>query len=239
MLQPSKFKVSIIIPCLNEEKYIGNLLANLENQEGIDSEIIVVDGGSKDKTINIVHKFPKIRLIKSKPQVADQRHLGAKKAKGNLLIFLDADSKIPKNFLTHGLREFEERGLDIGCPFYSPYPFSYLTLLIYFFFNIMFFIFQKISPSGAGSCIIVTNSLYHKSGGFDSKYKFDDIQFIRKASKLGIFGMLSNYIYVSDRRFRQYGNFKMFLTYLLLSVLFLVGAFKLANKIPYGFNYKK
>jgi glycosyltransferase involved in cell wall biosynthesis len=239
MLQSRKFKVSIIIPCLNEEKYIGDLLSNLENQIDTGSEIIVVDGNSKDKTIKIIRKFPKVKLLKGKPQVATQRHKGAIESKTDTLVFLDADTKLPAKFLSSSLKEFNQRGLKIACPFYLPYPYSFSTFIIYIIFDLLFLIFQKIFPSGAGSCVIVQKTLYKKTGGFDPKYKFDDIQFIRRASKYGRFGILKQFVYVSDRRFREYGNLSMLLTYLILSALFMIGAFKLANRVPYSFNYKK
>lgn len=230
-----QIKASIIIPTLNEEGHIKNLLTNLKEQDQ-GFEIIIVDGGSKDKTIKLIKKFPNVKLLKFKNQVALQRHKGAASASGKILIFLDADVKLPADFLQKSLKDFKKRKLKIACPYYFPTPFSPLIFSIYAFFNLVFFLFQKIAPSGAGSCIFVDKIFYMESGGFNQNYKFEDIEFIRRAAKISKFGMLKSYIFVSDRRFRNKGILRMLLTYLLLSFLFLIGAFKIANRISYSYD---
>lgn len=88
---------SVIIPTLNEEKFVGNLLESLAEQTYGDFEVIVVDGGSKDKTLMVVRRFAKkllkLTIMKSpRAHVSYQRNLGAKKATGDWLIFMDADT---------------------------------------------------------------------------------------------------------------------------------------------------
>ena len=77
---------SIVIPCLNEEKYLPKLLTNLEKQTLKDFEVIVVDGQSEDKTLAKATSFNnrlKIKTLKAdKRNVSFQRNLGAKNAKG-------------------------------------------------------------------------------------------------------------------------------------------------------------
>ena len=79
---PKSMKFSVIIPTLNEEKYVGVLLNSLEKQEFKDFEVLVVDGNSKDSTCKVVRAYtksvPNFRLIKSpKRGVAYQRNYGA------------------------------------------------------------------------------------------------------------------------------------------------------------------
>ncbi|MEJ2113081.1 MAG: glycosyltransferase, partial [Flavobacteriaceae bacterium] len=93
-------QLSIIIPILNEAKIIGNLLHYLiknSSKENL-SEIILVDGGSTDETIEIIETFNEVTLLNSKKGRAKQMNLGAKHAKGNILYFLHADSFPPKDF---------------------------------------------------------------------------------------------------------------------------------------------
>lgn len=94
---------SVIIPTLNEEKYIPNLLNDLLKQTFVDFEIVVIDGYSNDQSIKIVHSFIskfKKRNIKlvvqsvKKRSVSYQRNYGAKNAKGTYLQFFDADVSI-------------------------------------------------------------------------------------------------------------------------------------------------
>ncbi len=94
-------KVSVIIPAYNEEKQIGKCLQSLSKQDYKDYEIIVVDDGSTDATKSIVQRFKNVRLKTQEhngPGTA--RNLGAKVAKGEILVFVDSDMIFPKNYLT-------------------------------------------------------------------------------------------------------------------------------------------
>lgn len=95
---------SIIIPTLNEEKYLPRLLQSLVKQTFRDFELIVVDGNSADKTFEVFNKFkyfvstPSF-ILSTKRNVAYQRNLGAKNASGSYLIFFDADVILTKTYL--------------------------------------------------------------------------------------------------------------------------------------------
>ena len=94
-------KHSIIIPTLNEEEKISHLLDFLTKNALSDSEIIVVDGGSKDKTIALVKRFKNVNLIETKQASrAFQLNEGAKQAKGDLFYFIHADVLPPQTFET-------------------------------------------------------------------------------------------------------------------------------------------
>lgn len=91
-------KVSVIIPTYNEEKHIGECLESLLKQTHRDMEIIVVDDGSSDRTRDIISS--PITLLRQKhlgPGAA--RNLGAKEAKGEILVFVDADMTFDKSFI--------------------------------------------------------------------------------------------------------------------------------------------
>lgn len=93
-------KISVIIPTYNEESVIKDCLNSLKNQTFKDFEIIVVDDGSTDKTLEILSKEPKVKLLRQKhigPGLA--RNMGAENAKGEILVFVDADMTFDKNFL--------------------------------------------------------------------------------------------------------------------------------------------
>ena len=229
-------KVSIIIPTLNEEQYIGHLLSSIQKQTYIPDEIFVIDGGSVDATKKIANSFKNVHFSTAKKPVGNQRTEGGKIATGDMLIFLDADVRLHENFIESVLREMKNRSLDIACPTYVSHPGNLLINTIYKLFNTLFWFAQNSMPSGAGSCICVRKDLFRRIGGFDANMHFDDIVFIRKAGKLGKFGILSSAIYVSDRRFRKYGILQTSLTYVLLSILFTFGLYRYANSIPYVFG---
>lgn len=97
-------KISVIIPTYNEEKDVGECLTSLLGQSEKDIEIIVVDDGSNDETLNVLEKIKngneKINILKQKHLGAGAaRNLGAKRARGEILVFVDADMTFDKDFL--------------------------------------------------------------------------------------------------------------------------------------------
>lgn len=85
-------KVSVIIRCFNEEEHIGKLLTGLENQKGVETEVIVVDSGSTDSTVTIASKFD-ARIIKIKPEEFSfgyALNVGCEAATGDILLFASA-----------------------------------------------------------------------------------------------------------------------------------------------------
>ncbi len=109
-------KISIIIPILNEADIIGSLLQHLleHSSSELIADIIVVDGGSNDGSLNIVSKFNQVVLLNSEKGRAKQMNLGAKHAKGNTLYFLHADSFPPNNFDQLIIQEVQKKHLA-GC----------------------------------------------------------------------------------------------------------------------------
>ena len=90
--------LSIIIPTLNEEKYLPLLLESIKKQKDFfDYEIIVADAGSKDKTLEIAKNYGCITVGGGLPSKA--RNEGAKITNGNTLLFLDADVILTNDFL--------------------------------------------------------------------------------------------------------------------------------------------
>lgn len=95
---------SVIIPALNEEKYLPKILKALSLQTFRGFEVILIDGSSSDKTVDVFEKYipliPKAHcLIVKKQNVGYQRNYGAKKACGKYLVFLDADVDVEETFL--------------------------------------------------------------------------------------------------------------------------------------------
>lgn len=99
-------KVSIIIPAYNEEETVGDCIKTLLRQSYKNFEIIIVDDGSVDETTQIVKEFIKkdrrVRLIKGQHKGPGfSRNIGAKKAKGKILVFVDADMTFDKDFIKY------------------------------------------------------------------------------------------------------------------------------------------
>ncbi len=90
-------KISVIIPTYNEEKVIGKCLESLSKQTYKDLEIIVVDDGSTDETLS---KIKGVKVLKEEHKgPGTARNLGAKEAKGEILVFVDADMVFKEDFV--------------------------------------------------------------------------------------------------------------------------------------------
>jgi len=109
-------KVGIVIPAYNEEEDIGNLLDSLMkvNYPKKKLEIIVIDDGSTDKTPQIISKYP-IKIIKGKHEGASvARNIGWKSTTSAIIIFLDADMRVNKNFLREVVKSFADKNIGGG-----------------------------------------------------------------------------------------------------------------------------
>lgn len=106
---------SVVVPFLNEEVYIERCIKSLLNQSGsFKYEIIFVDNGSTDKSIEIVKKYSKINLLfEKKSNVYAARNLGLAKAKGKIIVFTDADCELNKNFLKNASIAMRETGVAV------------------------------------------------------------------------------------------------------------------------------
>lgn len=95
---------TIVIPVLNEEEYLPQLLNDLKQQTNQDFAVVVVDGNSEDQTVQKTLAFeatlPSLQIVHTKTRnVSHQRNLGAKAANSPWIIFMDADNKLPDYFL--------------------------------------------------------------------------------------------------------------------------------------------
>ena len=210
--------LSIIIPTLNEENYLPILLDSIRSQNFKDLEIIVADAGSKDKTIEIAKGFG-CKIIKG-GLPARGRNEGAKVARGNLLLFLDADTILPEDFFEKALKEFKERNLDIASFCLEAKTKSkFKKFLFDAFYNLPILILEKILAHGA-QAILVKKEIFEKVGGFDEEIKFaEDHSFMRKAKRVVNFGILRKVrVFSSLRRFEREGFIKTYLKYLLAEI---------------------
>lgn len=105
-------KVSVIVPTLNEEKYVEPFLKSLKSQMRKRDELLVVDGYSSDKTAMIAKKYTKNVLLMPRLGIGAAKTFGAKRAKNEVVAFLDSDSTIMPGWLD-GIREAFENGADV------------------------------------------------------------------------------------------------------------------------------
>jgi len=91
--------VSVIIPCYNEEKYIGGSIESFLSQTYPNMEIIVVDDGSTDRSIEIINSYS-VTLVQRKHKGASHaRNVGIQYATGDYIVFAEGDARYAKNYI--------------------------------------------------------------------------------------------------------------------------------------------
>ena len=116
--------ISLVIPVYGVEKYIANCLKSVVNQEYKDFELLLVNDGTKDKSVEVINNFLKdydlnYRIInKENGGLASARNEGIKKAKGEYVAFLDADDAISSDFLLNLFNSLQGKDYDFSfCNF--------------------------------------------------------------------------------------------------------------------------
>jgi glycosyltransferase involved in cell wall biosynthesis len=208
--------LSIIIPTLNEEKYLPILLKSILNQSGSSVfEIIVADAGSSDETIEIAESFG-CKIVKG-GMPAKGRNEGAKIAKGEYLLFTDADNIYSQaDFLENLITDFKKRSLDVASFSICPNG-KKIDNIFYGIYNTFVNITQI--PHGTNS-ILVKKEIYDIIGGFDEEIKIgEDHYFVKKAALHGKFGFIKTKpVMTSSRRLEKEGRLKTYAKYVLAGI---------------------
>jgi len=231
--------LSIIVPTLNEEKYLPFLIKGI-NQQNFNGEyeIIVADAGSIDKTLEIARKEG-CKITKG-GLPAKGRNEGAKAAEGNIFLFMDADNIfLPENFLENLLTEFKKRNLDVASFPIFPKG-NFLDKIIYSFYNWFVEAIQNFSAWATNS-VLVKREIFEKVGGFDEEIKIgEDHDFAKRTSKVSRFGFIKTEpVLTSTRRFERDGRLKTYSKYLLAGEhIFFLGPVK-KDIFRYRFDYCK
>lgn len=231
--------LSIIIPTLNEEKYIRKLLNCLANQTYKNFEVIVVDGNSQDKTKEIAKKqLIKPKIINTKKRgVAYQRNLGAKNARYDRLLFLDADITLNNDFLEKSLKEIKKKGLKLASAGIKPDLKNWYYIVFFNTINQIMRVTQYLSKGGFGACLFIDKTLFKKVGGFNTSLNcVVDHDLIQRASKYSRLGFLKTRFTHSVRRFEKHGTKKTMRLWGKEMFYFLTKGPKTVNK-KIGYKY--
>ncbi|TAL19706.1 glycosyltransferase [Patescibacteria group bacterium] len=232
--------LSIVIPTLDEEELLPRLLASIKRQSFRDLEVIVADAGSRDRTREIAMAHGATVVAGGLPSVG--RNSGAAAAKGELLLFLDADVELPDpDFLTHFVAEFERQTLDVATTFIKPLSDRQIDAIFYGFYNSYIFATQKFFPHAHGFCILARRTIHELIGGFDPAVRLaEDHDYAQRAARRGRFGVVrGTRIPVSTRRFERDGHLLTACKYILCELHMLaLGAVK-SDIFRYRFGYSK
>ncbi len=203
--------LSVIIPTLNEEKNITKAVLQFEGIS--DVEVIVADGDSDDNTCEIAKKLDAkvFRNKRSEQNIAKNRNLGARHAKGDILVFCDADTKLknPKYAVKKISSVFKNQEYVGGIVKIEIYPHSELFIdkIAHNLYN--FLIKSSLDsrkPIGSGQCQIIKKNAFKKVKGYPEIMYQEDTEIFRELRKLGKLCYLEDIVvYESPRRYRRFG----------------------------------
>lgn len=177
---------SIIIPAYNEEKYLLKTLLSAKNtaeKMDVAGEIIVVDNNSTDKTAEIARDFGVKVIFEEHNQIAKARNSGARVAKGEYFIFLDADTILSPELLSIALKNLSSGYCcGGGCKIKMDRELSFINQKFLNFWNSI----SGKNSFAAGCFIYCTRKGFEEIGGFSEKvYASEEIWFSRDLRKWG------------------------------------------------------
>jgi len=232
--------LSIVVPTLNEEHFLPNLIASIQQQDFTDYEIIVSDANSEDRTRQVATEFGAQVVVETRRHPSIQRNVGAKVARGDILLFLDADSVLPEGFLTKAVNEFQDKNLGIAGFYLDFGSDKIIYRLCSLSYNFLAKIRQRWRPISVGSGIMVKRIVHEEIEGFDETlFVAEDYDYCDRASQIAKFRIIRSVkLPYSTRRMKKEGNWKVLAKWLRLGFLTLRGK-KVKNKIvKYDFgNY--
>lgn len=227
--------LAIVIPTLNEEKYIGKLLNSVVVQTVQPSEIAIVDAFSGDQTEEEVKKFskrlPQLKFYQiPKDTISKQRNYGVKKTKASRILFLDADTAlIDTDTLEKYISEAEGKNAALAVACNYPLSKHWKDMAYFQAANLTTKVGKHVWPMAVGINLFCKRAVFERLGGFDEKIKVgEDIEMVQRFAKAGVkYEVLEEpKIHTSVRRLRKEGRIRF--------VLMMINSF--INHHIYGFQ---
>lgn len=212
--------LAIIIPTLNEEKFIGRLLDSIYFQSVHPKEVCIVDAQSEDHTLDEVRirqkKLPQLKYYRiPKFSIARQRNLGVKKTKSSRILFLDADTAlIDPDTLEKYFNEAEKKKANLAVAENYPLSSHWKDKAYFQAANLGTRVGKFVLPAAVGINLYCKRSVFEKLGGFDESIKVgEDIDLVQRFAKSGVLYEILEEpkIYTSVRRLRKEGRIRLVL----------------------------
>jgi rSAM/selenodomain-associated transferase 2 len=221
-------RISVIVPAFNEEKSIAATLMELQCLKP--EEIIIVDGGSSDRTREICQRFG-VELYLSRRGRARQMNFGAQRAGGDVLLFLHADTRLPPSAFEDIRAALQDRrvlGGRFDLQLDSPRP---LLKLIGFMISLR----SRLSKVGTGDqAIFVRRDVFAELGGYPDIPLMEDVAFSRALKRRGAVACLHSRVVSSARRWEMDGIWRTVVKMWTLKTLYLLGISPIRLKRYYG-----
>jgi glycosyltransferase involved in cell wall biosynthesis len=180
-------KVSVIVPTYNEEKTIETCLQSLRRQTFKDFELVVIDGHSKDRTIEIARKYADKILFDEGKGTAAARNLAVKALKSEIVAFIDSDTIVPECWLDVIVADFKKGVVGVGGPL-LPEEGNFVDKMLFFISaDLLRRIISKFgSHHFSGNNCAYSREAYLKSGGFrEDLDMLDDVEFSMRMGRYG------------------------------------------------------
>ena len=214
---PETLHISIIIPTLNEENNLNDLLSSLQAYQNI--EIIIADGGSTDRTVDIARDHT-VQVVTSPVGRGIQQNNGAKSASGNILVFLHCDTMLPDDFpnIIHSVLNQPETAagafrLKINAKERGYRLIEWGVNIRTRFLNL---------PYG-DQVLFMKKKVFDQAGGFPNLPLLEDIMLIRRLKHLGKIKITKTSVITSARRWKRLGMVQTTLINQIILIGYLVG----------------
>jgi rSAM/selenodomain-associated transferase 2 len=209
-------KFSVIIPTLNEAKFIRATIQRIRDlDESV--EIIIADGESSDETVQLCQKA-KVDVEFAKRGRGSQCNTGAIKASGEVLLFLHADTFLPENAFELMTNYFTDPNIQIGT---FRLAFDSQNAMLRFYCS--FTKFDSMFTRFGDQCIVIRKSFFNEIGGFPDWPLFEDVHLLRLARRRTKIISFPSKVITSARRFVTRGIIRTQLLNGLLLLLYLFG----------------
>jgi len=213
--------ISVIIPVLNEERVLPGALRRVFSQAG-EAQVIVADGGSSDRTLELVSAEPGIKLVHAPIGRARQMNAGAAEAGGDWLLFLHADTLLPEDALLSIARlpaEVEAGGFT--------HQFSGKARGLRVVSWLHNFRCRRTKVFYGDQALFVRRRLFVELGGFPDVPILEDVMFGERLRQVTRPTMLGSCVVTDSRKFEQHGIWTS-----LLRVLLILASYELRLPIP-------
>jgi len=211
----SDIKISLVIPAYNEEKYIGECL-RAAKASGQFYEIIVVDNASTDKTREECEKIDGVKVVRENNKgITWARQCGYKAATGDVLAYVDADTRMPSEWFSAVQYAFTENTslavLSGPYIYYDDTPVNQLIVKYLWWYIFAFPLYWWVGYMTVGGNFAIKKDVLDRMGGFDTAVQFygEDTNIARRASEHGSVKFSPTLImYTSNRRMKGQGILK-------------------------------
>jgi len=204
-------KITIVVPCKNEENYIHHLLESLRQQDIGDTRIIIADC-STDNTRQVIRDNSgslNVEIIDGGP-VSFAKNNGARLVTTPYILFIDADVRFFKNtVIKDAVNEIVSSDLDLIGLNIKCYDNDIRAIIGFSIFNVINHILKYFSPFAVGAFMLTRRDRFEELGGFPEKTVTSEDYFLSKMYSPKKFKIVSHYFGQDSRRFKKMGYFGM------------------------------